>query len=140
MTNKYALGSESAIFGTSNQVTISNAGILTATNSVLASPSLTGVPTAPTATGGTNTTQIATTAFVAAAVSGAGLTSANFIFNEQFTGSATSSYTLANTPVTGKLSVFKNGMLSTDYTLSGAVVTLGSARLVTDIFTNNYIK
>jgi hypothetical protein len=35
----------------------------------LASPALTGTPTAPTATPGTNTTQIATTAFVTAAVS-----------------------------------------------------------------------
>jgi hypothetical protein len=35
----------------------------------LASPTFTGVPAAPTATGGTNTTQIATTAFVQAAVS-----------------------------------------------------------------------
>jgi len=35
----------------------------------LASPALTGVPTAPTATAGTNTTQIATTAFVGTAVS-----------------------------------------------------------------------
>lgn len=34
----------------------------------LASPALTGTPTAPTAAGGTNTTQIATTAFVAAAI------------------------------------------------------------------------
>lgn len=34
----------------------------------LASPSLTGIPTAPTATAGTNTTQIATTAFVSTAV------------------------------------------------------------------------
>ena len=34
----------------------------------LASPALTGVPTAPTATAGTNTTQVATTAFVKAAV------------------------------------------------------------------------
>lgn len=34
----------------------------------LASPALTGVPTAPTATAGTNTTQIATTAFVTAAI------------------------------------------------------------------------
>lgn len=34
----------------------------------LNSPALTGTPTAPTAAGGTNTTQIATTAFVAAAV------------------------------------------------------------------------
>lgn len=34
----------------------------------LASPALTGVPTAPTASGGTNTTQIATTAFVTSAI------------------------------------------------------------------------
>lgn len=34
----------------------------------LASPALTGTPTAPTASGGTNTTQIATTAFVSAAL------------------------------------------------------------------------
>ena len=35
-----------------------------ATKAPLASPDLTGVPTAPTASSGTNTTQIATTAFV----------------------------------------------------------------------------
>ena len=40
-----------------------------------ASPALTGTPTAPTASAGTNTTQIATTAFVQAAVSGGGDTS-----------------------------------------------------------------
>ena len=43
--------------------TITNALALKA---ALASPSFTGTPTAPTAAGGTNTTQIATTAFVAA--------------------------------------------------------------------------
>jgi len=37
----------------------------------LASPTLTGVPSAPTATAGTNTTQLATTAFVTAAVTAA---------------------------------------------------------------------
>jgi hypothetical protein len=36
----------------------------------LASPTFTGVPAAPTAAGGTNTTQLATTAFVTAAISG----------------------------------------------------------------------
>ena len=41
-----------------------------ATIARLASPTFTGVPAAPTATAGTNTTQVATTAFVAAAVSG----------------------------------------------------------------------
>ncbi|MGD9766594.1 MAG: beta strand repeat-containing protein [Pseudolabrys sp.] len=38
----------------------------------LASPTFTGTPAAPTATAGTNTTQLATTAFVAAAVAAAG--------------------------------------------------------------------
>ena len=42
-----------------------------ATKAPLASPDLTGTPTAPTAAAGTNTTQIATTAFVAAAVASA---------------------------------------------------------------------
>ena len=40
-----------------------------------ASPALTGTPTAPTAAAGTNTTQIATTAFVQTAISGVGGTS-----------------------------------------------------------------
>ena len=38
----------------------------------LESPALTGIPTAPTASNGTNTTQVATTAFVQNAVQGAG--------------------------------------------------------------------
>lgn len=40
-----------------------------ATKAPLASPTLTGTPAAPTATAGTNTTQIATTAFVTGAIS-----------------------------------------------------------------------
>lgn len=40
--------------------------VAASTYAPLASPALTGTPTAPTAAGGTNTTQIATTAFVAA--------------------------------------------------------------------------
>ena len=47
-------------------------GAQTLTNKSLTSPTLTGTPTAPTATGGTNTTQVATTAFVQAAVSAGG--------------------------------------------------------------------
>lgn len=43
-----------------------------ATRAPLASPALTGAPTAPTAAPGTNSTQIATTAFVAAAVAAGG--------------------------------------------------------------------
>ena len=50
----------------------------------LAGPTFTGVPAAPTATSGTNTTQLATTAFVAAGVSG----KAN-IAGPTFTGTVT---------------------------------------------------
>ncbi len=49
-----------------NPTTLSGYGITDA--APLASPNLTGTPTAPTAAAGTNTTQIATTAFVAAAL------------------------------------------------------------------------
>lgn len=48
----------------SNPTTLAGYGITDA--ATLASPALTGTPTAPTASPGTNTTQIATTAFVAA--------------------------------------------------------------------------
>lgn len=44
---------------------------LTADKAPLASPALTGTPTAPTAAAGTNTTQLATTAFVAAGIAAA---------------------------------------------------------------------
>lgn len=45
--------------------------LVLATKAPLESPALTGTPTAPTAAAGTNNTQIATTAFVAAAISAA---------------------------------------------------------------------
>jgi hypothetical protein len=47
---------------------ITDDGIQTLTNKTIVSPNITGVPTAPTATPGTNTTQIATTQFVKTAV------------------------------------------------------------------------
>lgn len=58
----------------------------------LASPTFTGTPTAPTATSGTNTTQIATTAFVEAAIPDvtgkADLTGATFTGDVSFDGEA----------------------------------------------------
>lgn len=67
--------------GTAN-ITLNNTGITNgagyitssalSTYAPLASPALTGTPTAPTAAAGTNTTQIATTAFVQTAVSSSG--------------------------------------------------------------------
>lgn len=49
-----------------------DSGVAIATLAPLASPALTGTPTAPTATVGTNTTQVATTAFVLANAGGGG--------------------------------------------------------------------
>lgn len=62
----------------SGTLPVANGGTGTATSTgtgsvvLSASPALTGTPTAPTAASGTNSTQIATTAFVANAVSNAG--------------------------------------------------------------------
>jgi hypothetical protein len=49
MTNKWALGAESARFGTSNQLTISTSGVLTATSPVFTTPQL-GTPASGTLT------------------------------------------------------------------------------------------
>lgn len=57
---------------TGNAASANNAlslgGVAASSYALLASPSLTGTPTAPTAAAGTNTTQLATTAFVRTAV------------------------------------------------------------------------
>lgn len=67
------------VMGTGGSLTVSGSGTINATSlggtaaasyALLASPALTGVPTAPTATLGTNTTQLATTAFVIANAGG----------------------------------------------------------------------
>jgi hypothetical protein len=64
-------GSEVAtLVATTNVENIIAANSTVASKAPLASPALTGVPTAPTAAPGTNTTQIATTAFVDAAAGG----------------------------------------------------------------------
>ena len=55
---------------------------------IAASPSLTGTPLAPTAAGGTNTTQIATTAFVTTALSGATITSLDDVADVTITSAA----------------------------------------------------
>ena len=102
--------------GTYNNVTINSAGQVTGGSNVtyltsitsgqiatalgytpanLASPALTGTPTAPTATLGTNTTQVATTAFVQSALAtvSAGTSSSNLYVSASgdVTGSGTSS-------------------------------------------------
>jgi len=63
LTSSYQSYTNSAITTYSNAV-----NTLLAAKAALASPELTGTPTAPTASQGTNTTQIATTAFINSAV------------------------------------------------------------------------
>jgi hypothetical protein len=61
-------------FGQIDAITIAQSQVTNLTTDIagkatLSSPAFTGTPTAPTATAGTNTTQIATTAFVGTAIS-----------------------------------------------------------------------
>ena len=67
-----SIGSYDGSTATTVKLTASTVGLGNVTNeskaTMLASAALTGTPTAPTATAGTNTTQVATTAFVATAV------------------------------------------------------------------------
>lgn len=59
----------------------------------LASPAFTGAPTAPTAASGTNTTQVATTAFVQAALPSAGIALTDLsVVNQSASGSGTLAY------------------------------------------------
>ena len=58
-------------------VVLTTADITGAGGAPLASPSFTGVPLGPTATAGTSTTQLATTAFVQAAIASSGVSSFN---------------------------------------------------------------
>jgi len=62
---------------------------------------------------------------------------------ERFTGSTSTTITLANNAVAGTEFVWKNGALldpppGTAYSISGAVITLGSSRLTGDVFVISY--
>jgi hypothetical protein len=72
-------GGVASFNGRAGAVTLTAADLSGVGGALLASPSFTGFPLAPTATPGTNTTQLATTAFVMAAVAGgtAGVASFN---------------------------------------------------------------
>ena len=62
------------------------------TKAPLASPALTGTPTAPTAAANTNTTQVATTAFVTTAVSGATISSLDDISDVTITSNSSGQF------------------------------------------------
>lgn len=119
-----------------------------ATKADLASPALTGTPTAPTASSGTNTTQIATTAFVASAVSAAGggtVTSVGVsssdltVTGSPVTSSGTIALALNTVPVakggTGQTSYTDGQLLignSSGNTLTKAILTAGTGVSITN--------
>lgn len=78
-----------------------------------------------------------------------GLLSTNFVVREIPAGAINGSnqtFTLANTPLSGKLEVFRNGVLvqagagATEYTLSGAVITTGFTMVAGELLLASYIK
>jgi len=69
LTFPTADGSNGQVIQTNGSGTLSFATVDLSTKANIASPTFTGTPAAPTASAGTNTTQIATTAFVTTAVS-----------------------------------------------------------------------
>ena len=90
MTNKWSLGADSAKIGTSNQVTISTAGVITATSPVFTTPSL-GAATA-TSINGLIVTTTAGTLTIANNASASLITSGNFALT--LTSTATTNSTL----------------------------------------------
>lgn len=96
----------------------------------LASPALTGTPTAPTATVGDNSTKIATTAFVTAAVAGGGGSSA-LTNGHVFVGNASNVAT--DVAMSGDVAISNTGVTSfPSVTGSGSVV-----KATSPIFTTN---
>lgn len=115
-------GDVATFTGTAGQV--ADSGVLLSSLAPLASPALTGTPTGPTATAGTNTTQLATTAFVETAVAGAGGSAA---FNAITTGTNTS----ATMTVGSGASLLASGTGSINSTLLSGLAITGSGAAVT---------
>jgi hypothetical protein len=112
----------------SGNVVMTAADVSSAGGALLASPAFTGLPAAPTAPPGTSTAQIATTAFVAAALAAAaaGVSS----FNAR-TGAVT--LTAADIAAVGVSSF--NGRLGDVFLLGNDVSAAGGALLASPVFT-----
>lgn len=94
-------------------------------------------------------TAIGTTGFGSwQAASGGGLASTNFVYNETPSGTINGTnvtFTLANTPVTGKVELFINGLQlpTTTYSITGSTITYSTAPNTVggnDVLTANYLK
>jgi hypothetical protein len=98
MTNKWAIGAESARFGTSNQLTISTSGVLTATSPVFATPAL-GTPSSGTVTNLTGTASININGTVGATTATTGYFT-TITASSNFTGATLNGGTAANDDIT----------------------------------------
>jgi len=106
------------IKGTEFNVEFDALQVASATKANIAAPTFTGVPAAPTANAGTNTTQIATTAFVAAAGAAAMPKSGG-----AFTGAVTTNSTFDGRDVAADGILATNAMPKSGGAFSGAVTT-----------------
>jgi hypothetical protein len=76
----------------------------------------------------------------------AALTSSNFVFGEVPSGTVNSSnvtFTLANTPTSGTVRIFQNGLrdkITIDYTISGSTITFTTAPSTGDLLLIDYLK
>lgn len=118
----------------SNGVTGSGAVVLAV------SPALTGSPTVPTQTANDNSTKAASTAYVDAKAG-----TQSLVYNETPTGLINSSntvYTLASTPATNSLALYKNTERMSpggvDYTLSGNTITMAAAPITGEVMIADY--
>lgn len=119
------LANSGVVAGTWNNVTVNAKGLITAGANAayapLASPIFTGIPTAPTANLATNTTQLATTAFVQSALGSAG----RAVTVYTGTGSQTA-FALPAAVTATDVIVSVGGLLlnpATDYTVTGSTLT-----------------
>ena len=111
---------------------------------LLISPTFTGVPLAPTATGGTNTTQIATTAFVTEAIDDviATIVAGKIIAKARFTGAGSITYQYGVASVTrtsvGKYDIVLDAAATgTNYVVS--VTAAGASGLLATVGENTSI-
>lgn len=108
---------------------------------LLASPTFTGTPTAPTPVSNVNTTQIPTAAWVNTYF----ISQSSNVTRETPTGTingTNAAFTLANAVLAGSEEVYLNGLLQTltsDYTISGSTITFVAAPFTGDTLRVSYI-
>lgn len=123
------LGGVTTWNGRAGTVTLTAADVTGVGGALLAGPAFTGAPTAPTAAPGTNTTQLATTAFVAAAIAGYAP-----LASPAFTGTPTVPTASPGTNTTQAASTaFVAAAMAAGPAVSGARVLLSSTTISTAV-------